>query len=136
MSSKSVIPNGTTYQDFRERCEDRNGLKKQGDLYIGTGDSHINELGGEVYETSILSTPTIQNKRYFLTSFNSIVNWEGLPPKDIIDIIYPIGSAYICRFSDSPNSNTNFVETKWVLAGRLNFSGSQVSGLQVWVRVK
>lgn len=130
MSSKSVIPNGTTYQDFRERCEDRNGLKKQGDLYIGTGNSHINELGGKVYETSILSTPTIQNKRYFLTSFNSIVNWEGLPPKDIIDIIYPIGSAYTCQSSYSPNSNTNFVGTKWVLAGQLN-----LPDLQVWVRV-
>lgn len=129
MSSKSVIPNGTTYQDFRERCEDRNGLTKQGDLYIGTGNSHVNELGGEVYETGILSTPTIQNKRYFLTSFNSTVNWGSLPPKDIIDIVYPVGSAYICQSSYSPNSNTNFVGTTWILAGQLN-----LPGLQVWVR--
>lgn len=86
-TKNNTIDFGITFEEFRQRIEDKNTLKNKGDLYVGTGETTTytrpNGEEAQIYKTAVLSAPTEDNQ--VLMSDSSSDN--GIKYGNIIDAV-------------------------------------------------
>lgn len=51
----STIENNKTFEEFRERCEDKNTLVQKNSLYVGKGTNKTLSNGTKIYETEAIA---------------------------------------------------------------------------------